>query len=60
MNPYVRVEFESVGQRQHHQTESQRDANVRDGAVAQVVDHNSARSREDESERPQKFCSLPL
>jgi len=55
MNPYVRVEFESVGQRQHHQTESQRDANVRDGAVAHVVDHNGARAGEGESKRSQEF-----
>jgi len=55
MNPYVRVEFESLGQRQHHQTESQRDANVRDGAVAHVVDHNGARAGEDESKRSQEF-----
>jgi hypothetical protein len=44
-----------VNQRQHHETEGQGNANVRDGAVAHVVDHNGSRPGENEEERPEQF-----
>src|SRR2546422_209683 len=44
-----------INQRQHHETKRQRNANVRDGAVAHVVDHNCSRPGEDEEERPEQF-----
>jgi len=44
-----------INQRQHHQAKGQRDANVRDGAVAYVVDHNCPGAGEDEEKRPEQF-----
>ncbi len=46
---------EGVDHRHHHQTECQRDADVRDRPARNVVDHDRAGAGEDEAEGAEKL-----